>query len=212
MAEIKQGILGGVSGKIGSVVGAIWRGKNTIRTVPRKRSTKVTEQQLQQRHKFKLVSNFLQPFNFLLKRYFGSEQGYKSRVNLALAYHLREAVEEGAAGLAIQLEKVILSKGVLPAVSLNTTRIEEGNLILTWTNFEKVSLGKDTDLLTVVVYGKNSNLIDIFHRVVTREATEVSLKLLAGLDTDDCFIWYFVSNELDTESSTSRFISSIDQL
>ena len=34
MAEIKKGILGGFSGKVGPVVGANWRGKDIIRSTP----------------------------------------------------------------------------------------------------------------------------------------------------------------------------------
>jgi len=56
MAEIKQGILGGVSGKVGTVVGANWKGKNIIRSKSRKTSKKPTVLQLNQRAKFKWAS------------------------------------------------------------------------------------------------------------------------------------------------------------
>ena len=35
MAEIKKGILGGFSGKVGTVVGVNWRGKDIIRSLPK---------------------------------------------------------------------------------------------------------------------------------------------------------------------------------
>jgi len=75
MAEIKRGILGGVSGKVGTVVGANWRGKNIIRAIPRKSGKKPSPLQVEQRSKFKLMSNFLQPFNALFSRYFGTDRG-----------------------------------------------------------------------------------------------------------------------------------------
>ncbi len=210
MAEIKTGILGGISGTIGNVVGAIWRGKSIIRTKPRKSKTKATESQLKQRSKFKLVSNFLQPLNFFLGRYFGVAQEFKSKANLALAYHLKEAVDETDNGIAIKLDKVVLSKGVLPSVVMETATIENGLLILAWTTPEKISLGKGTDLLTVVVYGKNTNLTVSFHRVVARNANGFSVKLPPELAEDDCFVWCFLTDELDKESSTSMFISRLN--
>ncbi|WP_255669448.1 hypothetical protein [Myroides oncorhynchi] len=42
MAEIKQGILGATRGKIGPVVGYIWRGKNWLRSKPSKSRRKAT--------------------------------------------------------------------------------------------------------------------------------------------------------------------------
>ncbi|WP_231738005.1 hypothetical protein [Myroides odoratus] len=42
MAEIRVGILGSVSGKVGTVIGANWGGKNIIRGLPRKSSKKAT--------------------------------------------------------------------------------------------------------------------------------------------------------------------------
>ncbi|MGG5508287.1 MULTISPECIES: DUF6266 family protein [unclassified Myroides] len=209
MAEIKTGILGGVSGKVGSIVGAIWKGKNTIRTIPRTSNKKASVKQINQRSKFKLVSSFLQPLNFLLQRYFGAEQGLKSRANLALAYHLQEAVDQTDDQFTIKFEKVILSKGVLPTITLESAAIENETLALTWTTPEEMSLGKQTDLLTVVVYGKNTKLIANFHRVVVRSANSYSVKLHPELAADDCFLWYFVTDEKDEECSTSMFISTV---
>ncbi len=37
MAEIKKGILGGFSGKVGTVVGVNWRGKDIIRSYQKNR-------------------------------------------------------------------------------------------------------------------------------------------------------------------------------
>ncbi|WP_254050349.1 DUF6266 family protein, partial [Myroides sp. N17-2] len=56
MAEIKQGILGPVNGKVGTVVGATWRGVNYIRAKPRKSRKKPSMKQLLQWDKMSLVS------------------------------------------------------------------------------------------------------------------------------------------------------------
>lgn len=46
MSEIKNGILGGVNGKVGPVVEVPWRGKNVIRTFPRRSNKTATEKQV----------------------------------------------------------------------------------------------------------------------------------------------------------------------
>ena len=42
MANISKGILGGFSGKVGTIVGANYRGKDIIRSVPKKSGRKPT--------------------------------------------------------------------------------------------------------------------------------------------------------------------------
>jgi len=206
MAEIKQGILGGISGKVGTVVGANWRGKNIIRALPRKTKKKPSQLQLNQRNRFKLVSTFLQPLNRLLGRYFGVGQGIKSRANLALAYHLREAVLADGENVAIQLERVLLSKGILPSLTEQTATVENGRLSLSWAADVGRSLGHPSDLLTVVVYEEQTDSFQIFDKVTTRGARSFSTAL--GVDQEDAVfsIWLFLTNVADTECSTSIFM------
>lgn len=205
MAEIKQGILGGVSGKVGTVVGASWKGKNIIRAVPRKTGKKATQAQLNQRSRFKLVSNFLRPVNRLLRLYFGANQGLKSRVNLALAYHLQEAVIAEEEGIAIQVEKVLLSKGILPSLKEQNAGIANGTLTLTWTMGAENSLEHPTDLLTVVVYEKETKSFEIFERIVAREALSFATPLADNHENAVFSVWFFMTNAADTECSTSVF-------
>lgn len=207
MGEIKNGILGGVSGKVGTVVGTNWRGKNIIRVLPRKSGKKASKTQLEQRSKFKLVSEFLRPLNPLVSRYFGAIQGAKSRVNLALSYHLQEAVEVQDDGGAIHLEKVILSKGVLPSVIMTNASLENTTLNLTWISYGAMALVNKTDLLTVVVFEKQQNRMLTFERVSTRDAGSYSIELPNGFESANCVMWYFLCNEADTECSTSVFMA-----
>jgi hypothetical protein len=59
MGTYNKGILGAFSGKVGPVVGASWRGKDVLRSLPRKGIRVATETQLLQRLKFSTASEFL---------------------------------------------------------------------------------------------------------------------------------------------------------
>src|ERR1700741_3098626 len=59
MATFNKGILGGFSGKTGSVIGSNWKGRTVMRSLPGKRSKAPTQVQLDQQEKFKLVVGFL---------------------------------------------------------------------------------------------------------------------------------------------------------
>ncbi|WP_413514113.1 DUF6266 family protein [Myroides odoratus] len=195
-----------MSGKIGTVVGATWRGKNIIRTLPRKSSKRATGLQLNQRSKFRLISNFLRQLNPLLNRYFGSKQGLKSRVNLALSYHLNEAtdqLDEQEQEFVVVMEKVIVSKGIFPSIVMETVKIENENLTLSWVNYAGGTLAKDSDLLTVVVFNKHNQQMQIFEKVALRKARQFTSQLPLGFDAANCVIWFFLTNEIDTACSTS---------
>ena len=66
MAIIKQGILGGFSGKIGNVVGGSWKGINYMRVLT-KPSNPNSEKQVNQRTKFTTALSFLQPITPFLR-------------------------------------------------------------------------------------------------------------------------------------------------
>ena len=59
MGIIKQGVLGGFSGKVGTVIGSSWKGKAVMRGLTIAKSGKPTASQLQQQAKFSLMIKFL---------------------------------------------------------------------------------------------------------------------------------------------------------
>ena len=58
MGTYNKGILGAFSGKVGPVVGASWRGKEVMRSLPKKSNRVATATQLLQRQKFAMVQAF----------------------------------------------------------------------------------------------------------------------------------------------------------
>lgn len=208
MAEIEQGILGGVSGKVGTVVGANWRGKNIIRAKPRKSKKKATLSQLNQRAKFKVVANFLGPLNSIVGLYFGQYQGVKSRSNLAMSYHLLEAVEKKGAEYVINYEKVMLTKGIVPNVVMTSAAVADSELKLQWTSNSGLIIEKPTDQLTVVIYSEKNKMFYTLESIVTRDKNEFSTKLPAAFNGKDNSIWVILTNEQKTDCSVSMFVGT----
>ncbi|MDD4417119.1 MAG: DUF6266 family protein, partial [Proteiniphilum sp.] len=62
MGTIKQGILGGFSGKVGNIVGASWRGIDYIRSMPASVRNPRTVAQVSQRTRFALIGKMLKTF------------------------------------------------------------------------------------------------------------------------------------------------------
>ena len=92
MGEIRKGILGGFSGKVGTVVGANYRGKDVMRSLPKRSNRPATQAQREQRLKFAIASKFIAPIAPLLRSFYGEASGTASKRNLSLSYHITEAV------------------------------------------------------------------------------------------------------------------------
>mgnify|MGYP006188571585 FL=1 len=135
MGTYNKGILGAFSGKVGPVVGASWRGKDVLRSLPKRANRIPTPQQEMQRVKFSLVSGFLTPFYPVLRRFFGSNGATITRVNQAMSYHLKEAIVDTGAGFGIDYAKVVMTKGDLTGLeNPQVTAAAGGVLNFTWTD------------------------------------------------------------------------------
>lgn len=71
MGTIRQGALGGFSGKAGSIIGSSWRDINYIKGLPKLSNKPKSEKQLEQQAKFALAVKFLLPVKSLMNVGFG---------------------------------------------------------------------------------------------------------------------------------------------
>jgi hypothetical protein len=171
MGNISKGILGGFSGKVGTVVGANWRGMDIIRSLPKKNNRPPTEEQLVQRLKFALVIHFLSPISYVLKSYFGHGINAKSKYNLAVSYHLQEAVSGVNPDFLIDYTKVIFSKGdLLGLENAVTTPQATAEILFSWDDNSGQGLALGTDNLVVIAYNATRNLWEVRDSVVKRSA------------------------------------------
>lgn len=111
MGKIKQGILGGVSGLVGTVVGAIVHGVATIRIRPKKSTKTPKQSQINQRTRFSIATDFVFSIQDVMKvGYQYYENSSLSAVNAAVQYHLKNAVTGTAPNFKIDYAKVQISK------------------------------------------------------------------------------------------------------
>ena len=112
-----QGILGGFSGKVGNVIGATWKGIQYMRIMPSSVANPRTPGQMEQRARFSLVLDFLQPLLAFLRIGFkGYAQGM-SAFNAAMSYNMLKAVTGDYPDLEISYADVLVSRGSLRGVA-----------------------------------------------------------------------------------------------
>ena len=209
MATIQKGILGGFSGKVGTVVGANWRGQDVIRSVPKKSKRIPTELQQEQRLKFRLSSKFLAPIAPLTRNWFGQPAGVKSRRNLALSYHIKEAITGVFPDYVMNYVKVIIAKGELPGPQETTVAPAAGALLeFAWEDNSEAGLASPDDLFLAVVYNEGRNLFEFRHTAL-RSAMAFSLALPTSWTGETIQCWCgFVSAD-GKKQANSIFMGAV---
>ena len=210
MATFDKGILGGFSGKVGTVVGARWRGKNIMRSLPQRGDYTPSELQLQQRAKFKTVIRFLTPIQRIVAKFFGSEQGDKSPFNLATGYHLTEAVIPDGDDYVMDYPKVLISRGDLRGLTDETlTAAANQELTLGWTDNSGQGNADANDKLVVVVYSPTANLYQQVDPAGVRSDASATLSLPAYYSGLEVQVWATFVTADEKLAATSSYLGAV---
>lgn len=154
MGVIKQGVNGSFSGKAGSVIGSTWKGIAYIKGLNRKyRDLNVSEERLQNRIKFALLTGFLGMLKVAIRLGFTNPPPKRTELNYAYQSNVDHAFEQSDDGsLTLAYSHVRLSRGTMePPINIKVEFSGE-DLICSWRP-EPVSInGKADDEVLVVIY------------------------------------------------------------
>ncbi|MFD0699949.1 DUF6266 family protein [Myroides pelagicus] len=213
MAEIKDGILGGVHGKVGTVIGITWRGRHFLRSLPSRSRTPASEKQLIQRNKMRLVSPFTSKIKNLVNKYYPKKQEGNRVLNgheQLNSHLLKEGIEtiDGVPHLAI--EKVLLSLGVLPPVVIKKINFLKDNRIkIQWEDTLKNVLIKPDDRLTIVIYNDSIDAFHIASHLATRQEKYAHLSLPEKWKNGNFHFWSIWESSDNSVHSTSLYHETI---
>ncbi|WP_413531828.1 DUF6266 family protein [Empedobacter brevis] len=207
MAQIKKGILGGFSGKVGTVVGVNWRGKDIIRSLPKASKRQPSELQLLQQIKFKKVIAFLQPIRPILNLYFGNKSGLLSRYNMATSYTLGNALEMVDDLPVIVMERVLVSKGDLVGFLqpiMDTAGTDSFEMV--WEANSEQGNAKPTDAVNIVCYCEELDSFEVFQYVATRDDLSAVVLLPNYYNGKQVNFWAFLNSQTKAMASTSIYL------
>jgi len=175
MARIKNGILGGFSGKLGPVVGYGVGKKSFIRTLPNV-PKKFTAKELLNQKKFKLVSDYLNPFSPLLKVGFKNYFTETGGLRAAISYTYKNALLLQDDAWKIDPALIKISGGELPQAIAPTVALSMANtLTISWKNKGRSNLN---DQLILLVYDtEKSYAMTMIYDGPLRHTGQVELKL-----------------------------------
>ncbi|MGE5429417.1 MAG: DUF6266 family protein [Methylococcaceae bacterium] len=152
MAKFVNGILGGFSGKVGTIIGACWNGIDYMRGLATSITNPKTLAQQEQRAKFSLIIAFLRPLTAFLRLGFKSAALKMSAFNAAMAYNVKNAVKGLFPAFEIDYTKVLVAKGPLAGIlNPHPTSVTPGQLNLTWDDNMDEAYAMGDDRLYIVV-------------------------------------------------------------
>lgn len=208
MGTYNKGILGPFLGTVGPVVGSTFRGKDVMRSRPRKSSKPATALQLEQRAKFRAVMLFLVPARMLISLFFGTSMGSKSRFDLAVSYHIQNAVNYVAGLAQIDYTKVVFAKGnLLPPQNLECKSLPNAELELKWVDNSKQAGTLSTDQLMVVVLEEKAEEYQFFLNVAERVTESVIVTLPPYLSGTNVYVYAFMVAADGKTNSTSQHLA-----
>ena len=162
MGTIKKGILGGFSGKVGTVVGGSWNSISYMRSLPQKVKNPRTLGQRMQRSKFALTLALLQPMTAFLRTGWKLYAHKQSPFNAAMSYAINNAVTGTYPDYDIDPSKVLVSRGALPTATNTFVSFDDGKVEFQWEDNSGVNSAKPTDkaLIAILNLAKGEAITD----------------------------------------------------
>ena len=208
MGKIGQGILGGLSGKVGNIIGGSWKGIDYIRIKPTSVANPRTEGQVNQRNKFTATLEFLQPNKDFINVGYKSFAIKQTAFNAAMSYVLNNAIIGVTPDFSVDYSSALLSKGILskalnPTADLTTA----GQVSFSWDDNSTENNAKRTDKAMLLVYNpiKNESTYQLAgaERITGTDVLTIP-NTYAG-DTVELFMAFVA---LDGKVSNSSYIGS----
>ncbi|WP_316817985.1 DUF6266 family protein [Pedobacter nyackensis] len=214
MARLSSGIFGPIHGKLGSVVGAVWKQTPYLRTMPRenKEGVKATPAQIASREKFKFVQDWLVPFYPYVTVGFRNHAKDKTEINAAFSKNYRLAIVGRYPDLSIDYAKVVLSRGRLPRLYAVQFELKAPDLLsLTWQQNRNDDSCYD-DQVMLIVYNRELKLVDGFVGGRNRSDLKCDLNLNPKLIGKPLDVYVSVVSLNGKKVADSEYLGRIDPL
>ena len=162
MAQISNGILGGFTGKVGTVSGYTRYGKDIMRSATSRVIDKPTALRIAQREKIKVANLFMNAFtgtkifSTTFPNYGHGGSGY----NRAMGVLLNKALKGSYPAYHIDYSEFLISNGPLPGAQDAAVQPTPAHDVqFTWTNNSQDGTAKATDKVILVAYMPAKNEI-----------------------------------------------------
>lgn len=201
MARLDQGLLGGYSGKLGTTVGATWKGINVVRTYQKNVANPNTQAQVEQRQLFRDVTQFASFFlGNLVKPFWDRQAKQMSGFNAFVSTNVKSMKEIGV----FDPESLIIGEGRMTNIDIEFILDAESNEIFaTWDSEPLPLFGKHEDKLYLLAFNFSGEPVGYSLGKDDRQEGSTSFVLNDQFLSNECIVvWAWLSDDGLVQSTT----------
>lgn len=192
MGTIKQGILGGFSGKVGTVIGGSWKGIAYMRSIAQSVKNPRSTKQVAHRAKFIMLIDLLKQFSDFIAISFKEYAKKMSEFNAAFQINYNNGViSDTYPNLTVDASKLVVARGSLTGVPSATAEINSGMIKTSWTdNTGEGDASADDKVLLVFYNTAKDQIVANANTGKTRSNGSYSTTIVEawGGDTVACYL------------------------
>lgn len=213
MGTYNPGVFGTFNGKVGSVVASKWKGIKVVKNYPEKSSKPKSEPQLSHTSKFGLVGSFLKKASALISVGYHGVSGAVTPWNIALKYHLKEAITGAYPNFQLKYEMVRLSLNdslMNHAPDAKAVALAGMMVKVSWkieANANKSTL--PTDKAYILLYNPAKKMSMSVTGWVLRSGLSVDLPLPSYFTGDVLYGWLFFTSANGKIVSETQYLGSV---
>ena len=207
MAKINNGILGGFTGKVGTVVGYIRKGQPLIRSLPSKPAGEPTSKQVDARKRFAALRKIIPAFIPAMKIGFRAELDEKMVHCVAFSEMWGAGVVGDVPECAIDYSKIIVSKGRRPDLAVASVVRAGEKITAMWAPMGNIPPADGTDLVYLAIYSTKENYVRLSDPVPRAIG---SITIDAPADELHCYLFAVAAAEKETSVSQYFYINALD--
>lgn len=206
MGTIKEGFLGGFSGKVGNVVGATWKDVHYIRSLPVNAKDPKTKEQVKQRSKFTVTMEFLKTITPFLRVGFEKEAtGRTTAFNAAMSYNMKNAVNVHDRETVLDYPKVLVARGPVTPAREACAEIIQGELRIRWNpSIEGNASPQNMAMLVAYNPAKQQSVYDL--NGGKRAGANASLEMLPGWEGNTIHVYLAFKTSSGANVSDSIYV------
>lgn len=213
MGTYNPGVFGTFNGKVGSVVASKWKGIKVVKNYPEKSSKPKTEPQLSHTSKFGLVGSFLKKAAALISVGYQGVSGAVTPWNIALKYHLKEAITGTYPNFQLNYEMVRLSlDGSLMNYAPDAKAVASTGMMVKVSWKMEVTANKSmqpTDKAYILLYNPAKKNTMSATGNVLRSALTIDLPMPSYFTGDVMYGWLFFTSANGKIVSETQYLGSV---
>ena len=192
MGKIKQGILGGFNGTVGTVIGGSWKGLAYMRGKAQSIKNPRTEKQLAQRIKFALAQKFVKVMTAYLQVGYRNYTQHQTATNAAMSHTVRNCMVGKYPSFGIDPSKVLVSSGSLMPGRFCAVKVTDNVAKFTWEDNSDESHAAIDDFAMPLVYNFSKGEAIFTTEQASRVDCQTELKLPSDWQGDllSCYIGF----------------------